>query len=416
VNKFVSISAIFTILCLINFPCLSNSAPIDQEISKAYTASEYGTAIRLLEQLIEEQRERLSKGEKVEFQKLYKQYLLLAHIYAWRLNKPDVALLKYQELTEWKKLYPPPSKFPTFELLYIAEIYEARKDWVKAREYYQYLLNELADFSEKENDDVSILMSEELIKFVKYQIDGLQLKTRTEKGRKPLLTRLKLSSQLTHPITPFLVLVFVPGAEYLFSQDKPVDLVSKIQQSPSDLSSMILNYAFILAASASTVDEASEKAMEAYLKKYPESYYSLKLRYLFYKFYKESGQNKKAEKLAKELEKIGRKREIELILEPDKRFSSPEKTWETYRNALIAGDIDLTLECYVPGQWQHKKVFTLLGNEKVKELGREMGEIKKIAAGENRAKYMIKRKQKGTEITYWIYFQNIDGEWKIQEF
>jgi tetratricopeptide (TPR) repeat protein len=185
VNKFVSISAIFTILCLINFPFLSNSAPIDQEISKAYTASEYGTAIRLLEQQIEEQRERLLKGEKVEFQKLYKQYLLLAHIYAWRLNKPDVALLKYQELTEWKKLYPPPSKFPTFELLYIAEIYEARKDWVKAREYYQYLLNELADFSEKENDDVSILMSEDLKQFVKYQMDGLHLKTRTEKRRKP---------------------------------------------------------------------------------------------------------------------------------------------------------------------------------------------------------------------------------------
>jgi hypothetical protein len=69
--------------------------------------------------------------------------------------------------------------------LYIAEIYEARKDWVKAREYYQYLLNELADFSEKENDDVSILMSEDLKQFVKYQMDGLHLKTRTEKRRKP---------------------------------------------------------------------------------------------------------------------------------------------------------------------------------------------------------------------------------------
>ena len=156
--------------------------------------------------------------------------------------------------------------------------------------------------------------------------------------------------------------------------------------------------------------------MEAYLAKYPESYYSLQLRYLFYKYYKESGQDKKAEKLSKDLEKIGRARGIELIIEPDKRFSSPEKTWETYRSALIAGDIDLALECYVPGQWQHKKILTVLGNEKVKGLGREMGKIEKITASETRAEYMIKRKQKGTEITYWIYFQNIDGEWKIQEF
>jgi hypothetical protein len=135
---------------------------------------------------------------------------------------------------------------------------------------------------------------------VKYQIDGLHLKSRTEKGRKPLLTRLKLSSQMTHHVTPFLVLVLVPGAEYLFSQDKPVDLVSKIQKSPSDLSSMILNYAFIITVSAANVDESSEKAMETYLAKYPESYYSLQLRYLFYKYYRESGQTKKGGDLAKE--------------------------------------------------------------------------------------------------------------------
>jgi len=416
VNKFVSTSTIFSILCLINFPCFSSSEPIDQEISKAYTASEYETAVRLLEQQIGEQREKLSKGETIEFQKVYKRYLLLAHIYAWRLDKPDIALLKYREWNEWRKLYPPPSKFPTLEFLYIAEIHEARKDWTRAREYYQYLLNELTDFAEKEDDDVSFIMMEDLNKFVKYQIDGVHLKTRTEKGHKPLLTRLKLSSQLTQHVTPFLVLILVPAAEYFFSQDKPVDLVSKIQQSPSDLSSMILNYAFIIASSAADVDESSEKTMEAYLAKYPESYYSLQLRYLFYKFYKESGQPKKAEKLTKEIKKIGRKRGIELILGPDKRFSSPEKTWETYKNGLMAGDIDLAMECYVPGEWRDRKIFTLLGKEKMKEIGRSMGDIHKVKAGETRAEYMIIRKERGKEISFGINFHNIDGEWKMQEF
>ena len=415
-NKFVSIFILLIIPCTVIFPCPSHSAPVDQEILRSYTASDYGTAVKLLEQQIEEQREKLSKGEKVEFQKLYKEYLLFAQIYAWRLNKPEVALLKYKELNEWKKLYPPPSKFFTLELLYIAEIHEARKDWAKAREYYQYLLNELADFAEKENDDVVILMSEDLKKFVKYQIDGLDLKTRKEKGRKALLTRLKLSSQLTHHVTPFLVLVLVPGAEYLFSQDKPVDLVGKIQQSPSDLSSMILNYALIITMSAANVDESSEKAMEAYLAKYPESYYSLQLRYLFYKYYKESGQDKKAEKLSKDLEKIGRARGIELVIEPDKRFSSPEKTWETYRNALMAGDIDLALECYVPGEWKDRKIFTLLGTEKMKEIGKSIGNIHKVKAGETAAEYMIIKKKNGKEFSYAIRFQNIDGEWKMYEF
>jgi len=416
VNKFVSISTLFVVFCMVNFPCFSNSAPIDQEIPKAYSSSDYGMTVRLLEQQIEEQREKLSKGEKVEFQKLYKQYLLPAHIYAWRLNEPEVALLKYQELNEWKKLYPPPSKLFTLELLYIAEIHEMRKDWAKAREYYGYLLSELADFSKKESDNVSTLMSEDLIKLVKYQIDGLHLNTQAEKGRKLLLTKLKLSSQLAHHITPFLVLVLVPGAEYLFSQDKPADLVSKIQQSPSDLSSMILKYAFVVAASAATVDESSEKAMEAYLAKYPECYYSLQLRYLFHKYYRESGQNKKAEKLAKEVDKIARKRGIEVIIGPDKRFSSPEKTWDTFRNALIEGNIDVVAECYVPGRRGHGKAFEALGREKMKEIGRSMGNIRKVKAGETMAEYMTIRKESGKEYSYAIRFQNIDGEWKMYEF
>ena len=415
-NKFVSVFTFLVALWVVNLPHLSNGAPIDQEIGEAYTSSDYGTAVRLLERQINEQREKLSKSDKVEYLKLYKQYFLLAHIYAWRLNKPDVALLKYQEFSEWRKSYNELSKVPSIELLYIAEIHEARSDWAKAREYYEYLLSELADFGEKENDDVSILMSEELTKFVKYQIDGLYLKTRTEKGRRPLLTRLKLSSQLTHQITPFFVLVLAPEAEYLFSQDKPVDLVSRIRQSPSDLSSMILNYAFIIAASAATVDESSEKAMEAYLAKYPESYYSLQLRYLFYKFYKESGQIKKAEKLVKELEKIASKRGIEVIVGPDKRFSSPEKTWHTYRNALREGNLDLAMECYVPGRKGHGKIFDALGKEKMKEIGKSMGDILKVKVGETMAEYMIIRKENGKEYSYGIYFHNIDGEWKILKF
>jgi len=414
VNKFVIIFLI--ILYIINFPCSSPSAPTDQEIPKSYISSDYGTAVRLLEEQIEEQRGSLSKGERVEYLKLYRKYLLLAHIYAWRLDRPDVALLKYQEFNEWRRAYPPPSKFPAFELLYIAEIYEAKKDYGTAEAYYQNLLNELADFAEKENDDVSILMSEDLTKFVKYQIDALHLRAQAEKGRKPLLTRLKLSSQLTHYLTPFLVLGLVPGSEYLFSQDKPTDLVENVQQSPSDLSSMILNYGLIIAACAAAVDEVSEKAMQAYLAKYPESYYSLHLRYLFYKYYKESGQTKKTEKLAREFKKMANKRGMELIIGPDKRFSCPEKTWETLRNGLIKGNIDIITECYVPGERKNRKAFALVGKEKMKEIGEKMGNIQRMTISEQEAKYRIRRMEQGKEITYYIYFHHLEGEWKVRDF
>ena len=105
-----------------------------------------------------------------------------------------------------------------------------------------------------------------------------------------------------------------------------------------------------------------------------------------------------------------------MIIGLDKRFSSPEKTWETYRNALIAGDIDLAMECYVPGEWKDRKIFTLLGKEKMKEIGRSMGNIHEVKASETMAEYMIIRKESGKEYSYAIRFQNIDGEWKLYEF
>jgi hypothetical protein len=404
------------VLFIMIFPSLSNSVMMDQEITKFYIASDYVTTAKLLEQQIKELKEKDLKNGTINFSDLYKKHFLLAHIYAWRLNKPEVALLKYHEVNELRERFKEINKFPPFEFLYIAEIYEKKNDLPKVREYYQNLLKELTAFQDRESDDVSIIMAEDLVKFVKYQIDSLGLKAGTAKDYKPLLKRLKLSGQFSYSIAPYLSIFLVPTAEYDFSVVERTDLSNYIRQSPTDLASMILNYSLVINASAGSVDESPEKVMEAWLSKYPESYYSLQLRYLFYKFHKESGQPKKAEKLLKELEKIANKRGMELIIGPDKRFSSPEKTWETYRNALIAGDVNLAMECYLPGRWQHRKVFTLLGKEKMREIGKRTGRIQRISAGEKEAEYEIIRKENGKEYSYGIYFHNIDGEWKMREF
>jgi hypothetical protein len=57
-----------------------------------------------------------------------------------------------------------------------------------------------------------------------------------------------------------------------------------------------------------------------------------------------------------------------------------------------------------------------MGKERMIELGEKMGNIGKVIAGENEAKYRIRRMEKDKEITYYIYFHNIDGEWKMREF
>jgi hypothetical protein len=83
---------------------------------------------------------------------------------------------------------------------------------------------------------------------------------------------------------------------------------------------------------------------------------------------------------------------------------------------LREGNLDLAMECYVPGRKGHGKIFDALGKEKMKEIGKSMGDILKVKVGETMAEYMIIRKENGKEYSYGIYFHNIDGEWKILKF
>ena len=414
-KKILWILPITILIWTVHFSSLSHPIEMDPEIKKSYMASDYVTAAKLLEQQIKQIKERSLKGENVNSSDLYMKYLFLAQIYMRRLNQPDVALSRYLEANELRKSSDEMKKLPPVEFLYVADIYERKNDFSKAMEYYQNLLKEFASFSEKEADELTIIIAEDLTKFVKYQIDGLNMNTLPTKEYKPLLKKLKLSSQYNQ-LTPFLAMFLVATTQYDFSLLEKVDFAHTIKQSPTDLASMIQNYALVLAASASSVNESSERVMEAYLLKYPESYYSLSLRYLFYKFYKENEQTKKARRMARELESIAKKRGMEIIIGPDKRFSSPEKTWETYQNAMKAGDIDTVMECYVQGTWKEREIFTLLGKEKMKEIGKDLRDIEKISAGDKEAEYHILRKEKGKEYSFGIHFHNIDGEWKMSEF
>ena len=45
-----------------------------------------------------------------------------------------------------------------------------------------------------------------------------------------------------------------------------------------------------------------------------------------------------------------------------------------------------------------------------------MNPIKKVVSDENSAKYRLIRNIKGKEITLYVYFVNIFGEWKVDKY
>jgi hypothetical protein len=408
----LSISLLFVLLFspVMSFKCGAEN--IDKEIEQSYINSEYAETAKLLEQKISLLERKLTTGHGSTSQDIDMNQLLLADIYAWKLQKPGKSLKIYSELIQSNKSGKEKRKIPPLELLYGAELYAAKNNLQEAEKYYLMLMKDLSELKEREHDDLSTIFADELIKFTKYQIDGIRLKI----GGEHLLKKLKLSSAMPPNMALFLSMALAPAARYEMLVAMKTDLSTYIQQSTANISSMVFDYGLILQAAGGTVDKSSEKAMKAYLSKYPESYFSFSLRYLFFKFYKESGQKKKADMLLAQLDNIARKRGMELIVNPDKRFSSPEQTWETYRQALMAGDLDLALECHVFNDTKYKKIFELMGKEKLKKMAEKMNPIGKITMNDMRAKYRIRRNEKGNEITYYIYFSNINGEWKIVQY
>jgi len=408
------IFSIFLLFVLLFTPVLSlkcDAENIDIEIEQSYINSDFESYAKLLEQKISQFKGKLPAGRRSALQ-IYMNQLLLAHIYAWKLNKPEKSLEIYEELIQLNKTGKGKRKMPALELLYTAELYAVKNNLQEADNYYQMFLKDLSELKEREHDNISIMFADELTKFTKYQIDGIRLKL----GGEYLLKKLKLSSALTPNMALFFSMALVPAARYETLVAMKTDLPTYIRKSKANISSMVFCYGLLLQAADGSVNKSSERAMKTYLSKYPEGYFALSLRYLFFKFYQESGQHQKADNLLAELDNIARKRGMELIVSADKRFSSPEKTWETYRRALMAGDLDLALECHVPNNNKYEQIFKLMGKDKLKKMAEKMHPIGKITLDNMSAKYRITRNQKGNEITYYIYFSNINGEWKIVQY
>lgn len=391
---------------------------IEQRIRDSYLSQDFPTTVKLLEMQTARMRESLSKKEKVNALKVFQNQRFLAYLYACKLNNTDRALVECQKLIDLRASLPEINELPAIEYLDMGEIYEMRKDFYKALEYYQKCLDAFQSLQEKEHDDFSIMLDGELIKIVKYRIDGINL--RADKEHKLLLEKIK---PVTSPgylvVFQMLSHILAPTAEYDMNIAMKSDLPIYIKQSSSCLASEHLNFMLVLSASGSNIDETSEKAMNAYLSKYPDSYYALILGSAFHKYYKKNEMVEKEKALFKELQNIAKKRKIELMLtpNPDKRFVSPEKTWETYKKSLLEGNIETLTSCYVPGQnAKMRQMYNAMGKEMMKVAGTELGTIEKVTVSEQTAKYLIKRTESGKIFAYDVIFHNIDGEWKMMPF
>ena len=109
--------------------------------------------------------------------------------------------------------------------------------------------------------------------------------------------------------------------------------------------------------------------------------------------------------------------DLNSIGKPDPKLSSPEKTWSLYKNAMIRGDFHSAYLCLMPKyEKKFRSIVEAVGEKEMSEKAKEMNPIKKVVSDENSAKYRLIRNIKGKDITFYVYFINVFGEWKIDQY
>lgn len=106
---------------------------------------------------------------------------------------------------------------------------------------------------------------------------------------------------------------------------------------------------------------------------------------------------------------------LEKLNHPDPRFASPDQAWEIYKKALIDGDLELAAQCHLPNN-DYIRTYRELGRERTAEIGKNFRPIKNVYCQDKRCKYRILRTINGYDITFYIYFVDIFGEWKIEQY
>jgi tetratricopeptide (TPR) repeat protein len=416
--KGISSKGLVLFVFIILFFSLPSASWGSKDINEALQFNDYEKAAKLLEKQIDEIKNVSTKDlDGVKKVDLYRSYFVLADNYAWHLNEKDKALAKLKELSDLRNKIVFFNDIPDIENIYMAEIYEKKTDIRRSKEHYENILRQLNTKQEKKLDSDEYIMNEEMIKFLSFKLDQLNLKN-TQTKKQPIKKLKPTYILMHHGAWVYMVGFFVPDDDFKYNKfhhnSKKLSLPDYIRQSNDDFGTMMVNIFFILEAADKSIDDANQ-SLDVFVDKYPDNYFTVSLVYLFYTHYLKNNQQAKALKLKSILDNIGKRNQIEIITEPDKRFSSPQKTWELHQSALLSGNIELALECVFPANRKEKKeTYMSLGMDVLKQDAKMPSELLEDSRDEVSASYDIKRINWKDGMLQHVHFVNLNGEWLIE--
>lgn len=406
----ICLPILLTIICPVN--AIATIETIPQEITLLYRKGDYQKVLVFLETRINApvQKEMATTVVKQKYLDL----LFCCYLRAWRLNDTNGALACLKKASGYRSKLTGKGEFPPVELLFAGEIYERMGKRSMAESSYKELLDALRRIAKTDLDSSNWVILSELARIVRYQIDGLRVTT-DGKGP-PLMPIFPKFDKTTVEIVSYLLLLVSPAAQYDLVGTDDYNSVDVIRKSTNDLASSILNFMLVAESPTGYDNPPDEKAMHAYLAKYGDGYCALLLRMIMVQNYLKKGAKEKAATMSEDIRRIADRRGIEVVLAPDPRLSSPERTWKTFLAALKKGDTETLVACFEPYERRYAEGWGVLSKEQLNKLIGDLGEIKRISGSRSVARYLLPRKnqQKGAECE--IKFLNIDGEWRMDSF
>ena len=433
------------------------------EGKKAYAQKNIPEAVKNFKEAVSTlERIREERPEKFSQTNLNRPLTYLAFIYYLDLKEPEKAISYFKQLLSYyekKKVASMQDFIIMYNNFWIANIYETElKDYPKALLHYEKWTNyALEIMKEEEESEEARYFFLQPVALSQYYYDNIKvnvLKKRRYKFRPLRIDYLSFRAlQFGYPTMldylllgePFIELLMTSKDSSIYdemSREGTIKLYRELGEKYSGtyagflLKFYALKYSYIYLPSLKYADdygydegdlsqrelvEEEKRLFEPFaldfIKKYPDDLLTLYVRLNLKDFYHDSGERTKEEKMAQAINEFTSQRNIQVKLEPDKRYATPEKTWEAFQKALKEGNIEATLDCFSTGsKKKYRELFEQLGKEGLKKVAKDIKSIQKIYEKNDISKYRIRRLEEGQEITYYIYFTNEFGEWKIDVF
>jgi HEAT repeat protein len=345
----------------------------------------------------------------------------LASYYRWKVKDPEKAIIEYTKVISILEKYEREERATMPYWFALGEVYEKDvKNYQKAVDCYKKMSGLLGVKNKKyQDEEIFGKWFIDWVSFLQERISVIQMKKQQTFSHRILKYPNVEYSYFFAFGGLALPVMFIDDEDVLNSGREyySIEALDKLYaKCPDSYQVMLFGIALFRQFLKDNMVDKAIMLSEKLIKYYPYDLNMLMLQFEVADIYKAQNSSQKYKETIDRALRVAKSMSIEMVLGSDPRFSSPEKTWKLFVESLKKRDLNTVVECFSPmSQQKYREMFTLL-KEKLDEIASDMGKITMVKKEDDRAEYEILRTQKGQQISYGIYFVNVLGEWKIEQF